>query len=162
MTYAVCCKNCGNVEKFAYYPDSDEKNGGKRIEPPVPLTPRGHVPAYCLKCGNRAWRVPATAEDIQKFDAKTEREARAGELCRTLNMEGLFKIPDEIKGPSELKNALSNLLAPLEGEILKQAQANVIKASKSGVAAPTEIWVELYDRAVQMAVKPSKPMAKAS
>lgn len=155
MSYAVCCKGCGNVEAFAYHPNGDPK-AGTLMDPPVPLTPRGHVPAYCPKCGKRDWRVPASVDDISKWEAKVAREARATALCGSLNMDGLFKIPDEIKGPAEVKNALSNLFAPLEGKVLEQAQSNAIKASRSGIAAATEVWVELYDRAIQKAVKDAK------
>jgi hypothetical protein len=156
MSYAVCCKSCGNIEAFAYTPNSpDDPKSGQRMKTErgdlVPLTPRGHVPAYCLKCGKRDWRVPATAEDIAKRDAQIAREARATELCRTLNMDGLFKIPDEIKGTPEIKNALSNLLAPLDGEVLERAQSNAIKASRSGIAAAADVWVDLYERAVEKA-----------
>jgi hypothetical protein len=149
MDYAVACKSCGNIERFAYDPEK-----GTPLVPPVPLTPQGHVPAYCRKCGQRQWRVPATGDDLAKWDAQQAREKRATELCRGLNLDGLLKIPDGVGGTSEIKNALSNLLAPLEGDVLEAAQKNIMKVAKSGVAVPNEQWIELYDRAVQKAVKP--------
>lgn len=161
VPYAVCCKACGNVVRHAYHKNEpDNPKSGQLKQPLEPLTPKGFVPTYCQQCGKNQWQVPASAEAIAKYDAKIAREARATELCASLNMEGLFKIPDDIKGPAELKNALSNLLAPLEGEVLKQAQSNVLKASRSGIAAATDVWVELYDRAVQNA-KGAKPRVAA-
>lgn len=155
MSYAVCCKACGHIEEFAWV-KKEGKDEIAMVRSTTPLTARGQVPAYCQKCGQRNWRVPATEQDIEKAKAKAAREARASELCGKLDMDGLFKIPDEVKAPPEVKNALSHLLAPLEGETLKQAQGNIIKVAKSGVAADAEVWVEMYDRAVQKAIKPTK------
>jgi len=167
MSYAIACKACGYVEKWAYHPSSTADNNkfaGQRIEekglPTTPLTPRGHVPTHCPKCGVRErgrYPVEATKEDLEKYDARLEREARAVELCATQSIPGLFKIPDEaIKGPIEIRNALSNLLAPLEGETLKVAQANIVKAAKAGVQGGNDLWVDLFYHAVQNAMKATK------
>ncbi len=168
MAYAVACKACGYVEKWAYHPSSEAENNkqaGQRIndnkgEPTTPLTARGHIPTHCPKCGVRErnrYPVEATKEDVEKYDARLEREARATELCSTQSMPGLFKIPDEvIKGPIEIRNALSNLLAPLEGETLKAAQASIIKVAKAGVQGGNDLWVDLFYHATQNAIKATK------
>ena len=154
MSYAVCCKSCGNVESNAYYGPNDERAGQPMRDAngkPVPLTPQGQVPIYCQKCGSRTWRVPATAEDIAKFAAAVQRQERAIALCRELNLEGLLKIPDEVHATAEVKNALSNLLAPLEGDVLKTAQTNCIRVARSGISVAAEMWVELYEKAIAKA-----------
>ncbi len=155
IPYAVACKSCGHVEQFAWALKDGKAELGM-VRTTTPLTPRGQAPVYCQKCGNRSWQVPATADQIAKYEAKIAREARATELCRTLNLDGLFKIPEEIKGSAEIKNALSNLFAPLEGETLKTAQAHAIRVARSGVAAEADVWVGMYDQAVQKAVKGAK------
>lgn len=147
--YAVCCKGCGNVESFAF-----EAETGKRTT--EPLTPRGRVPIYCQKCGARNWQVPATADQMAKFEDAKRREARATELCGSLSMDGLLKIPDEVRAAPEVKNAISNLLASLEGETLKRAQENCVKVARSGVQVSADMWVDLYDKAVQKAVQYTK------
>lgn len=174
MSYAITCKACGYVERWAYHPSATaDKNpkAGQRIqndqgEPTTPLTPRGHVPTHCPKCGVRErgkYPVEAGKDDIEKYDATLARQARAIELCGTQNIAGLFKIPDEAsKGPVEVRNALSNLLAPLEGETLKIAQANVVKAAKMGAQGGNEFWVELFDHAVQTAIKATTKAAKVT
>lgn len=158
MSYAVACKSCGNVESTAWVPDKD----GIYVKGTDPLTPRGHVPTYCPKCGARSWRVPATAEDIAKFDATTRRVERATELCKKLDLDGLFKMPEDLRASSEVKNALSNLFAPLEGETLERAQQNALKVARSGIAAEADVWVELYDKAVQKAIQSTAKGAKAA
>lgn len=166
--YAIACHGCGYVEKWAYHPSSTAENNpkaGQRMvndqgEPIKALTPRDHVPTHCPKCGIRErskYPVEATKEDIEKYDAKVAAEARAVELCTTQNIAGLFKIPDEaMRGPVEVRNALSNLLAPLEGDVLAAAQKNVIKAAKAGVQGGNEMWVELFYQAIQQAIKATK------
>lgn len=168
MAYAITCKACHYVEKWAYHPSSTaDKNleAGKRIvdkdgQPTTPLTARGHVPTHCPKCGVREhgkYPVEATEKDITQYDEQVTREARAVELCTTQNLAGLFKIPDEaMRGPAEVRNALSNLLAPLEGETLKAAQAQIVKMAKVGVQGGNSHWVELFDRAVQAAKTATK------
>ena len=171
MSYAIACRGCGYVEKWAYHPSATADNNpraGQRIvndqgEPTKPLGPRDHIPTHCPKCGLRErgkYPVEATKEDIDKFEAKIAAEARATELCGTQNLAGLFKIPDEaMRGPVEVRNALSHLLAPLEGDVLKAAQANVVKAAKAGVQGGNEMWVELFYQAIQQAVKATKKAA---
>ena len=165
--YAIVCRACGYVEKWAYRPSSTadkDPKAGQRITNErgefTPLTPRGHIPTHCPKCGVRErdrYPVEATQADIDKYDAKVAAEARAAELCTTQNIAGLFKIPEEaMRGPIEVRNALSNILAPLEGETLKLAQTNVIKAAKAGVQGGNEMWVELFYQAVEHAKKASK------
>lgn len=151
MKYAVCCKPCGFVIDKGIVKDSDGHITGSE-----PLTPKGQVPLYCPKCGNRSWRVPATEEDIEKFEAHARREARATELCRTFDIDGWMKVPDGVKGSAEVKNALSHLFAPLEGDVLKQAEVNVLKVARAGVAVDNTIWVEMYDKAVQKAIAGAK------
>lgn len=151
MDYAVCCKSCGNIERFAY----DET--GKRTT--TPLTPRSQVPMYCQRCGQRTWQVPATEEQVAKFDEAQRREARASELCRTLNIDGLLKIPDEVRVAPEVKNAISNLLAPLDGDVLKKAQEYCIKVARSGVQVANDVWVDLFDKAVAKAKAKEKAAA---
>lgn len=148
--YAVCCKGCGHLEDKAWEPataDEHSKRGTK------PLTSSGHVPIYCQKCGNRNWQRPATKEQVDAFDAIQRREIRAVELTKHDDFDGLFKVPDEIRAAPEIKRALSNLLAPLEGEVLKNAKENIMKVARSGMAADLLTWIEYYDRAVQKAVQ---------
>lgn len=168
MSYAIACKACGYVEKWAYHPsataDSNPRAGQRMVndqgEPTRPLTPRDHIPTHCPKCGVRErgrYPVEATKEDVDKYDARVAAEARAIELCGTQNISGLFKIPDEaMRGAAEVRNALSHLLAPLEGDALKAAQANIVKAAKAGVQGGNEMWVELFYQAVQQAVKTTR------
>ena|SRR5258708_2696866 len=159
MQYAVTCKGCGYVETNAWgAPDTE--HAGKRTN--EPLTPRGQVPVYCPKCGARSWRVPATTEDLAKYEAAQHRAQRAVELCGTLDMDGLLKIPDEIRAAAEVKNALSNLFAPLEGEVLKAAQANCVRVSRAGIAVAADVWVELYDKAVTKALEAVKAEKKGA
>lgn len=152
--YAACCKSCGHIEDKAWTPATDTEHSKPTQEQ---LTPRGHVPMYCQKCGARSWRVPATKEDIEKFEAAKRRVARATELCTKLpNYNGLHKIPDEVRSAPEVQNALSNLFAPLEGKALELAQKMVVRVARSGVAAPSEFWIEMYDNAVASAIKQAK------
>ncbi len=163
MTYAIACKSCGHVLQYAYEQKERGPDGpaGPWTVSSVPLTPTSRVPVICPKCGaTRQWRSPATAEDVTKFETKKAREARATELCQSLNVDGMFKIPDDVRGPPEVKNAISNLLAPLEGEALKFAQSLVLKVAKSGVVVTSDVWIEMYDRAVTKAISDAKAMAK--
>ncbi len=154
MVYAVCCKSCGHIERHAWGPP-DTPEAGKRTT--VPLTPRGQVPIYCPACGQRTWRVPATAEDLEQFEAKQAKAARAAALCGTpATIEGILKIPEELRAAPEIKTALGNLLAPLEGETLKTAQTLVLRVYRSGVSADAGWWVDAYDKAVAQALKPAK------
>ncbi len=155
MIYAVACKNCGHVLDKAYEQKERGPDGpaGPWTVSTTPLTPQGRVPVICPECGAiRSWRVPATAEDIAKADAKTKRAARATELTRSLDIDGMFKVPDEVRAAPEVKNALSNLFAPLEGETLKLAQSLAIKVAKSGVVVTADVWIEMYDKAVAKAI----------
>jgi len=155
VPYAAACKGCGYVEQFAYDKDPASPLRGTRTT--TPLTPQGHVPVVCPSCGAQGqWRVPATAEDLAKWEAKKQREVRAVELCRTVNVDGLLKIPEEIRAAPEVKNALSNLFAPLEGAVLQAAVQNCLRVAKSGVAVAADVWIDLYDRAVAKAVKDVK------
>ena len=154
MTYAIACKGCGNVLTHAW--EQKEANG-PYTRSTTPLTPQGRVPVVCPQCGAfRNWRVPATAEDVVKFEAAQHRAARALELCRALDIDGLLKVPDEVRASAEVKNALSNLFAPLEGETLKTAQALVLKVARSGVVVAADVWIEMYDRAVTKAISETK------
>jgi hypothetical protein len=154
MTYAITCQGCGYVEGFAYESRKDHPLKGTRTT--TPLTPQGHVPVMCPQCGAQKWKVPASKEDIAKYEATQTRLARAAELCRTLDIDGLLKVPEDIRASAEVKNALSNLFAPLEGEVLKAAQANALRIARSGVSAAADVWVEMYDRAIQKAIKEPK------
>jgi hypothetical protein len=162
MSYAVLCKACNYIERHAYHPSSTAENNpkaGQHIEPLVPLTKQGHVPTHCPKCGTRGpdrWPCEATKEDIAKYDAKIARETRAAELCHSPNIEGFFNIPDDFKGSTEIKHALSHLLSGLNGDVLKAAQANVMKVMRSGIAGDNALYVDLYERAVQKAVESAK------
>lgn len=159
MSYAIACKGCGNVLTTAW---EQKEASGPWLRSTTPLTPQGRVPVTCPQCGAlRNWRVPATAEDIAKWEATQRRAARALELCRTLDIDGLLKVPDEVRASAEVKNALSNLFAPLEGETLKVAQALVLKVATSGVVVASDIWIEMYDRAVTKAIAETK-RAKAT
>jgi hypothetical protein len=154
--YAVCCKTCGHIEDKAWEPSTGEQHS-KRTE--RPLTAQSHVPIYCQKCGNRSWQRPATKEQLEAFDTKAQRELRAAELTSRDDFEGLFKVPDEIRAAPEIKRALSNLLGPLEGDVLKAAQSNILKVARSGMAADSLTWIDYYDRAVQKAVATKKVAA---
>lgn len=168
MSYAIVCKACHYVEQWAYHPSSTAENNpkaGQRIqneqgEPTTPLTARGHVPTHCPKCGVRErgkYPVEATKDDIAHYEERVARETRAAELCATQSLSGLFKIPDEaMRGPTEVRNALSNLLAPLEGETLKAARANIVKMAKVGIQGGNDHWVDLFYHAVQDAIKSTK------
>jgi hypothetical protein len=147
--YAVFCKSCNHIEDKAWDPATADEHS-KRSE--RPLTSQGHVPIYCQKCGNRNWQKPATKEQVDAFDAKQRREVRAIELTRSDDFDGMFKVPDEIRAAPEIKRALSNLLGPLEGDVLKNAKENIMKVARSGMAADSLTWIEYYDRAVQKAV----------
>lgn len=136
MSFSVACKACGNVVT-------------------VP-TPQTKIMVICQQCGARDWRVPATAEEVTKFEAAQQRAARAIELCRSLDIDGLLKVPEEIRASAEVKHALSNLFAPLEGDVLKAAQANALRIARSGVAVAADVWIEMYDRAVTKAIKETK------
>ena len=143
MSFSVACKSCGNVVT-------------------VP-TPETKIAVLCQRCGAQDWRVPATAEEVAKSELRQQREARAIELCRSLDLDGLLKVPDDVPfGSAELKNALSNLFAPLEGETLKLAQSLVLKVARSPVAVTHEAWVEMYDRAVAKAIKDTAKGAEAA
>lgn len=158
MSYAIACKNCGNVVTTALI----EKEKGQWVKSSEPLTPKGRVHVICQQCGAQNWEVPATAEQIKKFEATQHRQARALELCRTLDIDGLLKVPEEVRASAEVKNALSNLFAPLEGETLKRAQSLVLKVARSGVAVAADVWIEMYDRAVTTAIKDMAKTAKAT
>jgi len=159
MTYAIACKNCGNVLTHA---GEQQGASGPWLRSTTPLTPQGRVPVTCPQCGAfRNWRVPATADDVTKFEAAQQRAARALELCRSLDIDGLLKVPDDVRASAEVKNALSNLFAPLEGDTLKVAQALVLKVAKSGVVVASDVWIEMYDRAVTKAIAETK-RAKAT
>lgn len=170
--FAVACKSCGYIEDKAWQPETDTThsfrldgttkvvNGQKQTVENVPLTERGRVPMYCPKCGSRNWEVPASKERLAAHEVKQRRELRAAELTGGDNFDGLFKIPDNFRGPAELKRALSNLLGPLDGEVLKNAQANVMKVQHSGLQGDTLALIDFYDQAVQKAVN-TKATAKA-
>lgn len=165
MTYAVACKNCGHVLDHAYEQKERGPDGpaGPWTPSNVPLTSTGRVPVICPECGAiRQWRVPATAEDIAKFEAKKKRTTRAAELTRSLDIDGMFKVPDEVRAAPEVKNALSNLFSPLEGETLKLAQTLAIKVAKSGVVVTSDVWIEMYDKAVAKAIADTKKGAKVT
>jgi hypothetical protein len=149
------CKNCGHVEDKAWQPATADEHS-KRTE--KPLTPRDHAPIYCQKCGARSWETPASKEHLVEYDERLRKEARAVELCAKDDFDGMFKVPDEIRASPEIKRAIGNLLAPLEGEVLKNAQQNILKVARSGMTADTLTWIDFYDRAVQRAV-PAKGKA---
>ena len=159
MTYAIACQNCGYVEANAYESRKDHPLKGTRTT--TPLTPQGHVPVMCPQCGAQKWKVPASKEDIAKYEATQQRATRAAELCRSLDIDGLLKVPEEIRASAEVKNALSNLFAPLDGETLKMAQSNALRIARSGVSAAADVWVEMYDRAVAKAISETKKTVKA-
>jgi hypothetical protein len=158
VRYAVCCLKCGHIEDKAWTPASDTEHS-KRTD--KPLTPQGHVPIYCQKCGQRSWQKPATKEQIEKFDNKARQEARAIELTGREDFEGIFKIPDELKAPPEIKRALSNLLAPLEGDQLKAAQTAVMRIVRMGGLYESNEWIERYEKAIEKAVQ-STPAKKSA
>lgn len=161
IRYAICCKSCGHIEDKAWTPSTTDTHSKRSDQP---LTPQGHVPIYCQKCGNRSWQRPATKEQLDAHDALAQREARALELTKHDDFDGLFKIPEDLRASPEIKRALSNLLGPLEGDVLKAAQANIQKVARSGMAADSLLWIEYYDRAVQKAIQAtqaSKPKANA-
>lgn len=151
VRYAVYCRSCGHIEDKAWEPATAEQHS-KRTD--RPLAPQNHVPIYCQKCGKRDWERRATKEHLEEFDNRGRREARAVELTTREDFDGLFKIPDEIRAAPEVKRALSNLLGPLEGDVLKQAQQNILKVARSGMAADSLVWIDYYDRAVQKAIPP--------
>jgi hypothetical protein len=158
--YALYCKNCGHVEDKAWKPATASEHS-ERTQ--APLTPKSHAPIYCQKCGVRNWEQPATKKHLEEYDSRIQREARALELCASDDFEGMLKIPDEIKGSPEIKRALSNMLGPLEGDVLKAAQSNVLKIARQGIqGADALTWIDYYDRAVQMAIKGSGAKGKAS
>jgi hypothetical protein len=157
--YAVYCKGCGHIEDKAWEPATADEHSKRSTRP---LTSSGHVPIYCQKCGNRNWQRPATKEQIESYDAAQRREVRAVELTQRDDFDGLFKVPDEIRAAPEVKRALGNLLAPLDGEVLKNAKENVMKVARSGMAADSLTWIEYYDRAVQRAVAGGTPKSKAA
>lgn len=159
MTYAICCQKCGHVVSTALVEDKSQK--GQWLKSTEPLTPRGRVHVICQQCGAQDWRVPATADDIAKFDAAQHRSARAAALCQSLDIDGLLKVPEEVRAAPEVKNALSNLFGPLEGETLKLAQSLVLKVARSGVVVAADVWIEMYDRAVTRAIKETAKGAKA-
>lgn len=158
VRYAICCKACGHIEDKAWDPHT-ENTHSKRSD--RPLTPQGHVPIYCQQCGQRQWQRPATKEQLDAFDTKQRQTARAVELTRKEDFDGLFKIPDEIRAAPEIRKALSNLLGPLEGDVLKAAQANILKVARSGMAADSLTWIDYYDRAVKRALPNEKAKATA-
>lgn len=163
MTYAVACKSCGHVLDRAYEQKDRGPDGpaGPWTVSTVPLTPQGRVPVICPSCGAvRQWRQPATEEDIEKFAAKTRRAARAVELTKAPNIDGMFKVPDEVRTAPEVKIALSNLFAPLEGETLKLAQTLALKVAKSGFIVTADVWIEMYEKAVTKAIAETKAEAK--
>jgi predicted nucleic-acid-binding Zn-ribbon protein len=149
VRYAVCCKNCGHIEDKSWDPGTGESHS-KRTE--RPLVPQGHVPIYCQKCGNRSWQRPATKEQVEAFDTLAARTLRATELTRREDFEGMFKVPDEIRADATIKRALANLLGPLDGDVLKAAQQNVLKVARSGMQGDTLAWIDYYDRAVAKAL----------
>jgi len=154
--YAVCCKTCGHIEDKAWEPSTGETHSKRTNDA---LTPQGHVPIYCQKCGNRKWQRPATKEQVEAFDNRARQEARAVELTSRDDFDGLFKVPEEIRAAPEIKRALSNLLGPLDGDVLKAAQQNILKVARSGMAADSLTWIDYYDRAVQKALAANKKVA---
>ncbi len=153
--YAVCCKSCGHVLDKAYKQKESGPDGpaGPWTVSDTPLTPQGRVPVICPSCGAvRNWRQPATVDDIEKFELKIKRAARATELTRAPSSDGMFKIPDDVRAAPEVKVALSNLFAPLEGETLKLASALALKVAKSGFIVTSDVWIEMYDKAVTKAI----------
>lgn len=160
MSYAICCQKCGNVVSTALVEDKSQK--GQWLKSTEPLTPRGRVHVICQQCGAQEWRVPATAEDITKFEAMQHRAVRAAELCKSLDIDGLLKVPEDVRASPEVKNALSNLFGPLEGETLKLAQSLVLKVARSGVVVAADVWVDMYDRAVTKAIQETKKSAKVT
>jgi hypothetical protein len=154
--YAVYCKSCGNIEDKAWDPATADEHSKRSARS---LTAQGHVPIYCQKCGGRNWERPATKEHVDEFDAKQRREIRAIELTQRDDFDGMFKVPDEIRAAPEIKRALSNLLGPLDGEVLKSAKENIMKVARSGMAADSLTWIEYYDRAVQKAITERKGKA---
>jgi hypothetical protein len=156
--YAIYCKSCGHIEDRAWQPSTGETHS-KRTD--TPLTPQGHVPIYCQQCGNRNWQRPATREQLDAFDTKQRNAQRAMELTTREDFDGLFKIPDEIRAAPEIKRALSNLLGPLDGPVLKAAQDNIVKVARSGMAADSLTWIDYYDRAVQKATQSGKARTAA-
>jgi len=91
-----CLQSCGHVLDKAYEQKERGPDGpaGPWTVSDKPLTPQGRVPVLCPSCGAlRQWRQPATAEDIEKFEAKTKRAARAVELTKAPNIDGMFKVP---------------------------------------------------------------------
>ena len=150
VPYAVCCKSCGHVVKNAW-------DAEKGIQTDTPLSPRGHAPVYCQKCGNRNWQVPATADQITAFESKQERESRRIELARKASAAGLLKLPDGWRGPShEVESAVANILEPLEGEELERAVAAVKKIGGSRLQMDAGEWIDTYDAAVATAIRKSK------
>ena len=158
VRYAICCKSCGHIEDKAWQPATNDTHSFRTEKP---LTPQGHVPIYCQKCGQRNWQRPATKEQIEKWESKIRAEARATELTAREDFDGVFKIPDEFsKSPPEVKRALANLLGPLDGEVLKNAQQNLVKVARSGMQGDALAWIDYCDRAVARAL-PTKQTAKA-
>lgn len=150
VRYAVYCRNCKHLEDKAWEPATGEQHS-RRTE--RPLTSQNHVPIYCQKCGQRNWEKPATKEHVEEFDNRARKELRAIELTGKEDFDGLFKIPDEIRAAPEIKRALSNLLGPLEGEVLRVAQQNILKVARSGMAVDSLTWIDYYDRAVEKAIQ---------
>lgn len=165
--YAICCKGCGHVEDKAWKPATGETHSYRmdgtnpNDRSIVPLTPQGHVPIYCQKCGQRNWQRPALKEQIEKWESKIRAEQRATELTAREDFDGVFKIPDEFsKAAPEVKRALANLLGPLDGDVLKSAQQNLVKVARSGMQGDALAWIDYCDRAVARAL-PNKQTAKA-
>lgn len=157
--YALCCKKCGHVEDKAWERETAETHS-RRLN--TPLTPQSPAPICCQQCGERNWKRQATKEDLEKYDARVRAEERAIELTARQDFDGVFKIPDEFsKSPPEVKRALANLLGPLDGEVLKNAQANLVKVARSGMQGDALAWIDYCDRAVARATAAAKQTAKA-
>lgn len=157
--YALYCRNCHHVEDKAWQAATNDMHSFRTEKP---LTPAGHVPIYCQKCGQRNWEKPATKEHVDQFDAKQRAEVRAAELTSREDFEGIFKVPDEFnKSSNEVKRALANLLGPLDGDVLRNAQSNLVKLARSGMQGDAAAWIDYCDKAVARAVQSGKQPAKA-
>jgi hypothetical protein len=155
--YALCCRKCGFIEDRAWRAPTETEHSKRTDEP---LTPRSQAPVSCPKCGQGPWRI-ATQDDINAFETKARLAKRAVELATPQpNMMGLFKVPEEIRGSPEVKNALTNLFAPLEGETLRLAQQNALRVARSGVTATSDFWIDAYDQAVAAAMADVKRSEK--
>jgi hypothetical protein len=161
VRYAACCKECGHIADKAWSPEGPVDAHSYQTN--EPLTPRARVPMYCTQCGQRKWQVPATKEQVEKYDEKHRLEALVVELTKSQNFEGLFKIPEDIgkRFSPEVRVALSNLLGPLEGEVLDKARANIRTVALSGMNVESGEWISLLYRAVERAKSSGKAKVSA-